>query len=256
MPGSIDTRRSNGQPASRPAVHLKPSVARARIVVVSEEPLDGRGLALLLRSCAEFDTIWAESMRRAGTLLGSGRPEALLWSGDCLDAAALTTLRETRDRHHDVGLCVLTHRADAEAVELFLAHGAGRFALLLRGCRPEVGELVTTLDGVFFGRSLVEPRVLEEIFALPGDDEGQLGSLTPNEREILGLVAAGLRNRAIGRRLWKSEKAVEKHVGHIFCKLGLQPTTNGDLDRRVAAARIFMMESEATRAPRRPPRLE
>jgi DNA-binding NarL/FixJ family response regulator len=88
--------------------------------------------------------------------------------------------------------------------------------------------------------------VLERLLAVPaGGDGAVLKTLTAGEREILGLVADGLRNRAIAQRLFKSEKAVERHVGQIFCKLGLQPNGNGDIDRRVSAARMFLVQTGA-----------
>jgi DNA-binding CsgD family transcriptional regulator len=45
--------------------------------------------------------------------------------------------------------------------------------------------------------------------------------LTPSERDVSDLVAAGLTNREIGERLFVSPRTVETHVGHVFVKLGL-----------------------------------
>lgn len=241
-----DSRRIAAKRGSWPPARVRQAAAPSRIVIVSEDPLDGRGLALLLRWCGDFDTIWAESMQRARRLLGSRRPEVLLWSGSVLDAAALDALRETRALHAAIGLCALVRSAETAAVEHFLADDAGRFALVLRGGHPEARELVTTLESVLLGRSLVEPKVLEEMLGPTKNGDEHLANLTASEREILDLVAAGLRNRAIARRLWKSEKAVERHVSHIFCKLGLQANGNDDLDRRVAAARMCLLAGEVS----------
>jgi DNA-binding NarL/FixJ family response regulator len=64
-----------------------------------------------------------------------------------------------------------------------------------------------------------------------------LGSLSASEREVLLLMADGLRNREIGRRLCKSEKTIEKQIAKIFVKLDLHDTS---LDRRVLAIRILL----------------
>ena len=56
----------------------------------------------------------------------------------------------------------------------------------------------------------------------PGDPDARpAGDLTSREHEVLGLVAAGLRNQEIADRLYLSEKTVKTHVNHIFTKLGV-----------------------------------
>lgn len=65
-----------------------------------------------------------------------------------------------------------------------------------------------------------------------------LADLTDREREVLALMAEGCSNRAIGARLFLSEKTVEAHVRGIFTKLGLLPTT--DENRRVLAVLAFL----------------
>src|SRR5215210_7124721 len=68
---------------------------------------------------------------------------------------------------------------------------------------------------------------------------------TDNTPQLRRLPAADERpgalagNCEIGDRLWKSEKAIEKRISHVFAKLGLDASCNGRLDRRVTAARIF-----------------
>jgi DNA-binding CsgD family transcriptional regulator len=71
----------------------------------------------------------------------------------------------------------------------------------------------------------------------------RLEKLTACEREVLELIAEGLRNPAIARRLWKSEKAIEKTVARVFGKLGLDATLMPDVDRRVTAACIYLSTS-------------
>ncbi len=63
-------------------------------------------------------------------------------------------------------------------------------------------------------------------------------ALTPREREVLGLMAQGLTNVAIAKSLTVSDGAVEKHVGNIFSKLGLEPST--EEHRRVRAVLTFL----------------
>jgi DNA-binding NarL/FixJ family response regulator len=65
-----------------------------------------------------------------------------------------------------------------------------------------------------------------------------LDALTPREREVLHLMAQGHDNSAIARLLVVTERAVTKHIGNIFRKLGLPPTDSGH--RRVLAVLAYV----------------
>jgi DNA-binding NarL/FixJ family response regulator len=65
-----------------------------------------------------------------------------------------------------------------------------------------------------------------------------VAELTPREREVLGLLAEGLSNRAVCRRLVISPKTLERHVQNIFMKLGLPPSQ--DDHRRVRAVLTYL----------------
>jgi DNA-binding CsgD family transcriptional regulator len=64
------------------------------------------------------------------------------------------------------------------------------------------------------------------------------GVLTPREREVLGLVAEGLTDRAIAQRLYVTRRTVETHLGHIFTKLGVPDGSSQN--RRVHAVRRYL----------------
>ena len=68
-----------------------------------------------------------------------------------------------------------------------------------------------------------------------------LASLTPRERDVLGLMAQGRTNSAIGKELYVSDGAVEKHVTSIFTKLDLPPA-DGDHRRVLAVLRWLDQE--------------
>jgi serine/threonine-protein kinase len=70
---------------------------------------------------------------------------------------------------------------------------------------------------------------------------GALAALTEREREVLGLMAEGRTNLAIGRALFVSGKTVEAHVRQIFQKLGLEPSP--DDHRRVLAVLALLRAS-------------
>ena len=208
----------------------------ARLLILAEELLLSRGLAKLLE--ASFETHVLESFDRATRLAANGRAEVVLWVGDRVDAETVTGLAQVRTSHPGALLCIVAHSADVAALHSLLSERPEAVAVLQRRDGLDVGTITATLDDVLSGRSTLEPYILEQLLTM-GHGEDALAGLTPTEQQILELVAYGLRNREIARRLWKSEKAVEKHVGHVFAKLGLAAGADPHIDRRVTAARIF-----------------
>jgi DNA-binding NarL/FixJ family response regulator len=69
---------------------------------------------------------------------------------------------------------------------------------------------------------------------------GSLEALTTRELEILALLAEGRSKQAICERLFLSPKTVESHIGSIFFRLGLEPST--DDRRRVRAVVMYLQE--------------
>jgi DNA-binding NarL/FixJ family response regulator len=65
-----------------------------------------------------------------------------------------------------------------------------------------------------------------------------LDDLTPREREVLGLMAAGRSNSNLCQELCLSPKTVDRHIGQIFAKLGLD--ASADQHRRVRAVLTFL----------------
>jgi DNA-binding NarL/FixJ family response regulator len=208
----------------------------ARLLILADERLLSRGLATLLES--RFETHMVDSFDRACRLAGNGRREIVLWVGDCVDADTVARLEELRAKHPGVLLCIVAHAADPDALRSLLARTPDAVAVLQRRDGLDLGTVLATLDDVLSGRSILEPRILEQLIAA-GEDDDALAKLNASEQQILELVAHGLRNGEIARRLWKSEKAVEKQVSHVFTKLGLDHGRQPHLDRRVTAARIF-----------------
>jgi DNA-binding NarL/FixJ family response regulator len=128
------------------------------------------------------------------------------------------------------------------------------YALDLIGERPEgVGYLLKERVGdveafaeavgrVAAGGSALDPEVVGRMLGRRRAD-GPLDALSPREREVLGAVAEGKSNRGIAEALFISDAAVEKHVTHIFSKLGLNQSPNEH--RRVLAALTYLRSARA-----------
>src|SRR5450755_2004612 len=117
--------------------------------------------------------------------------------------------------------------------------GAAGVGYLLKDRVADVAEFAEALSRVAAGGTALDPEVVTQLLGASRRTDG-LGSLTARERDVLGLMAEGRSNSAIAGILVVSERAVEKHVGNIFSKLGLAPS---DADHRRVLAVLRYLES-------------
>ncbi|GGM55095.1 LuxR C-terminal-related transcriptional regulator [Dactylosporangium sucinum] len=118
-----------------------------------------------------------------------------------------------------------------------LADGRGGIGYLLKDRVSDVGEFVEAVRRVAGGGTALDPTVVAKLLdnrerVLP------LDRLTAREREVLGHMAQGRSNAAIGTALFITEKAVAKHTNNIFAKLDLQ--SSEDDNRRVLAVLAYL----------------
>jgi DNA-binding NarL/FixJ family response regulator len=143
-----------------------------------------------------------------------------------------------RAREQQPGLPVLVLSQYVEeryAVEL-LSGGAGGVGYLMKERVADVAEFVDAVQRVAGGGTCIDQEVIAQLMAR--GRRNPIDVLTPREREVLGLMAQGMTNVAIAKSLTVSDGAVEKHVGNIFSKLGLEPSA--EEHRRVRAVLTFL----------------
>ena len=149
--------------------------------------------------------------------------------------------REIRERHPSVGVLVLSQVIEAaHALALFSDRPEG-FGYLLKDRVLEIDDFLESVRRVARGGSAIDPEVIAQLFGRRAEDEGPLSDLSPREREVLALMAEGLSNSGVCKRLFLSPKTVETHVNAIFTKLRLAPAP--DDHRRVLAVLAFLSAS-------------
>ncbi|QRP44924.1 response regulator transcription factor [Amycolatopsis sp. FDAARGOS 1241] len=124
---------------------------------------------------------------------------------------------------------------ESYAVEL-LSGGAGGVGYLLKERVADVAEFLDAVRRVANGGTAIDPDVIAQLMAR--GRRNPLDSLTARESEVLGLMAQGLSNTAIANSLVVSHGAVEKHIGNIFSKLGLE--ASAEEHRRVRAVLTYL----------------
>src|SRR5262249_39792501 len=117
--------------------------------------------------------------------------------------------------------------------------GAAGVGYLLKDRVVDVAEFTGALTRVAAGGTALDPEVVTQMLGA-SRQAGTLAALTAREREVLALMAQGRSHSAISAMLFISERAVEKHTGNIFSKLGLPPS---DADHRRVLAVLRYLES-------------
>ncbi|SEB78664.1 DNA-binding response regulator, NarL/FixJ family, contains REC and HTH domains [Paramicrobacterium humi] len=201
-----------------------------RVLLVDDQELVRAGFRIILDAQPDVDVIGEaangqEAIERARQL----RPDVI-----CMDVQmpVLDGLAATRaiTAESDAAVIMLTtfDRDDY----LFEALSAGASGFLLKNSSPE--QLVEAVHTIAAGNALLSPvvtrRVIERFAggaAAPAAERNlersaALDELTEREREVLHLVAQGLSNTEIARRLYVGEATVKSHVSKILQKLGVR----------------------------------
>ncbi|MGI5490536.1 response regulator [Microtetraspora malaysiensis] len=145
---------------------------------------------------------------------------------------------EVRQKVPGAPVLILSQYVEVSYADDLLADARGAVGYLLKDRVVDVDEFMEGLRRVAGGGTVFDPQVVSQLMVRRRRDD-PLASLTPREREVLGLMAEGRSNPAISRQLVVTEGAVEKHVRGIFQKLGLY-AEDTDQHRRVLAVLAYL----------------
>jgi serine/threonine-protein kinase PknK len=148
----------------------------------------------------------------------------------------LEAARVIRQELPATGVLVLSAHVEVDQALELLA-GGKQVGYLLKTRVTDVAEFVDAVERVARGGSVVDPSLVQELVTARRRND-PLESLTPREGEVLALMAEGLSNAGVGRRLSVTDGTVEKHVNSILMKLQL-PESQDD-HRRVLAVIAFL----------------
>ena len=197
-----------------------------RIVLVDDQELVRAGFAMMVAAQVDMTLVGeASNGWEALSVLDEVAADVVVMD---IRMPVMDGIEATRSLQSRAGpprvLVLTTFDTDEDA---FAALQAGASAFLLKNSPPQ--QLLEAIRIVAAGESVVAPRVTRKLldrFAGKLSSESsvhkQLGGLTEREREVLELVAEGLSNREVAKRLFVSESTVKSHFGRVLMKLGLR----------------------------------
>jgi DNA-binding NarL/FixJ family response regulator len=196
-----------------------------RVAIVDDHALVRAGLEELLSTAEEIEVVaTAANGREAVEAVERERPDVVLMdlSMPTLDGVEATRL--VTAAQPDVRVIALTSFSERDRV--LQALDAGAIGYLLKDSEPE--ELQRGIRAAARGESPMHPKAAQALLAARTDT--QTGpELSPREREVLGLVAQGMANKAIARELEISEKTVKAHLTRVFQVIGATDRTQAAL---------------------------
>ncbi len=213
-----------------------------RVVIAEDNALLREGLVLLLTSAGHQVVAVAGAGPEILPALSAHRPDIAV-----LDVRMPPGFRDeglraalaAREEIPGLPVLVLSQYVEGSYAAELLGGGASGVGYLLKDRVGRVEEFLDALDRVAAGGTALDPEVVTELFARRRGSP--LDSLTPRELEVLKLMAEGRDNTAIATTLVITERAVSKHIGNVFAKLGLPSSDSGH--RRVLAVLAYLQNT-------------
>lgn len=194
------------------------------MVLVDDHPVVRSGLRALIESLPGYQVVGEADDGAAGVReVQLTRPDVVLMDLRMPGMDGLAATRAILAAVPGTAVLVLTMLDEDDAV--FAAMQAGARGYLLKGA--EQTEIDRAIRAVAAGEAIFSPGVASRVLShftapvasLPRPEP--FPELTAREREVLDLVASGLRNAAIAERLFLSQKTVANHLSSIFAKLAV-----------------------------------
>jgi two-component system response regulator DevR len=195
-----------------------------RLLVVDDHEVVRQGLVALLDRRPNFQVVAeAGTVEESLAMARLHQPDIVIMDVRLPDGSGVEACRDIRAELPDTRVVMLTSFPDDEAVLSAIVAGAAGY--LLKQIRAR--DLVSALEAVGRGESLLDPAVTERVLArvrqiASGEVHDELAGLTPQERKILLLVAEGMTNKAIATEIFLSDKTVKNYVSSILAKLNLE----------------------------------
>jgi DNA-binding NarL/FixJ family response regulator len=196
-----------------------------RVVVVDDHAIVRDGIQRLLDSAEGIEVVaTAGDGAEAIEAVAGEAPDVVLMDLSMPGVDGIEATERLTARFPDVRIVVLTTFSDQRRI--LGALNAGASGYLLKDASPD--ELIAAVRAVVSGGSPLDPKAARALLdarqvSKPGRE------LSGRERQVLALVATGLANKQIARRLEITERTVKAHLTSVFQQLGVTDRTQAAL---------------------------
>ena len=194
-----------------------------KIILVDDHEVVRLGLKSLLEREPKFQVVAeAADTVEALRLTKEYKPDVVVMDIRMPGKSGIEATREITEKHPDTKVIILTSFADDDLLFDAIAAGASGYVLKQIGSN----ELVTALERIGRGESLLDPTITQKVFdrvrqqSRKAESES-FATLTDQELKILALVAEGKKNKEIAAAIFLSEKTVRNYVSSVLSKLNL-----------------------------------
>ena len=190
------------------------------VLVADDHPVFRAGMVTVLQDLDDVEVVGqAANGREAVDLVASLSPDVVLMDLRMPEVGGLEATARIKVEHPDTAVIVLTMDSDDDSI--FAALRAGARGYLLK--EADGLDVERAINGVARGEAVFGAGIAERVLTLFSQGRSTAVSpfpeLTPRELEMLELIAGGLDNPTIARRLFLSEKTVRNRVSAILTKL-------------------------------------
>jgi DNA-binding NarL/FixJ family response regulator len=189
------------------------------VVIADDHPVFRAGMATVLEDLTDVDVVaHASDGEEAVAAAAEHRPDVVLMDLRMPGVGGLEATARIRVEHPEVAVVVLTMDSDDDSI--FAALRAGARGYLLK--EAEVADIERAITGAARGEAVFGAGIAERVLAFFSSRSmtaSPFPQLTPREHETLELIAQGLDNASIARRLVLSDKTVRNRVSDVLAKL-------------------------------------
>ena len=207
-----------------------------RIAIIEDNKIIRESLIEFVQTDPECRCVCAcATAEEALTAIPRHQPEIVLMDIQLPNLSGIECTAQLKRMIPSLHIIMVTVYEDTERI--FRALRAGACGYLLKRCTPE--ELISAIREVRQGGAPMSRDIARKVIASfqePLKTTAEIEELSPREREILELLAQGLPNKEIARRMGVNDGTVRWHLRHVYDKLHVRSRTEAALKFRSAKA--------------------
>jgi DNA-binding NarL/FixJ family response regulator len=185
--------------------------APLRVLIVEKQLLYAKAVAQVISADPDIKVVGIATGREAAPNIANLDVVVVDIDSEEID----DVVTHFKQRSPETRICALSRHTQGELMQHCLSAGADAYIVK----DSSLQELLCAIKSLGEGKSYVDPRVAASLLRRRAPASRPTSELSPREIEIIRLIAQGLSNRDIGKRLVLSEKTIKNHVSHIFAKI-------------------------------------